>query len=95
MKTILAVCGVGYSSSTIIGERLRSLLEREDLTNEVRIQQATFNEIPNLLDSVDVIVTSSMVSGEYPVPVFGGVPFLTGIGMEELENRILEALAIE
>jgi len=95
VKTILAACGVGYSSSTIISERLRVLLEREGLTNEVRIKQVTYNEIPNLLDSVDVLVTSSMVSGEYPIPVFSGVPFLTGIGMEELENKILEALAIE
>ena len=94
MKTILTACGVGYASSTIIAERLRDLLERNGLTDEVRIQQATFNEIPNLLDSVDVVVTSSMVSGEYPIPVFSGVPFLSGIGMEELEDKILEALAI-
>ena len=92
MKTILTVCGVGYASSTIIAERLRDLLERNGLTGEIRIQQATFNEMPNLLDSVDVVVTSSMVSGEYPIPVYSGVPFLSGIGMEDLENKILEAL---
>lgn len=92
MKTILTACGVGYASSTIIAERLRDLLERNNLTREVRIQQGTFNEIPGLLDSVDCIVTSSMVSDSYPIPVFNGVAFLSGIGMEELENKILEVL---
>ncbi len=92
MKTILTACGVGYASSTIIAERLKDLLERNGLTDQVRIAQGTLNEIPNLLDSVDVIVTSSMVSGQYPIPVFSGVPFLSGIGMEELENKILDAL---
>ena len=92
MKTILAACGVGYSSSTIIAERLKDLLERNDLSDKVRIQQATLNELPNLIDSVDIAITSSMVSGEYPIPVFSGVPFLSGIGMEELENKVLEAL---
>ena len=92
MKTILTACGVGYSSSTIIAERIKDLLERNDLSDQVRIQQATLNELPNLIDSVDVVITSSMVSGEYPIPVFSGVPFLSGIGMEELENKVLEAL---
>ncbi len=92
MKTILTACGVGYASSTIIAERVKDLLERMDLSDQVRIQQATMNEIPNLLDSVDVVVTSSMVSEEYPIPVFSGVPFLSGIGMEELERKIIEAL---
>jgi Phosphotransferase system, galactitol-specific IIB component len=92
MKTILAACGVGYSSSTIITERLKDLLERNDLSDQVRLQQATLNEVPNLIDSVDIVITSSMVSGEYPIPVFSGVPFLSGIGMEELENKVLEAL---
>ena len=92
MKTIFTACGVGYASSTIIAERLRDLLERRGLTREVRIQQGTLIEIPGLLDSVDVVVTSSMVSGEYPIPVYSGVPFLTGIGQEELEQKILQDL---
>lgn len=92
MKTILTVCGVGYSSSTIIAERVRDLVERNGLSGEVRIQQATFNELPNLISSVEVVVASSKVSGEYPIPVFNGVPFLSGIGMEELEGKILKAL---
>ena len=92
MKTILTVCGVGYSSSTIIAERVQDLVKRNGLSGEVRIQQATFNELPNLVGSVDVVVASSKVSDEYPIPVFNGVPFLSGIGMEELENKILKVL---
>lgn len=92
MKTIVTACGVGYASSTIIAERIKALLEREGLTDEVRILQCTFNEVPGYLDSADCIVTSSMVSEEYPIPVFNGVPFLSGIGMEQLENSILEVL---
>lgn len=92
MKTIVTACGVGYASSTIIAERLKDLLARNGLTDEVRIAQCTFNEVPGWLDQADCIVTSSMVSGEYPIPVFNGVAFLSGIGMEELENKILEVL---
>jgi PTS system galactitol-specific IIB component len=92
VKTILTVCGVGFSSSTIIAERIRELLEQNGLSGEVRIQQATFNELPNLIGSADLVVTSSKVSGEYSVPVFNGVPFLSGIGSEELGSKILEAL---
>ena len=94
MKTIVTACGVGYASSTIIAERLKALFERENLTKEVRILQCTFNEVPGHFDSADCIVVSSMVAdaSSYPIPVFNGVPFLTGIGMEQLENSILEVL---
>ena len=92
MKTIVTACGVGFSSSTIIAERIKCLLEREGMADEVRILQCTFNEIPGLLDSADCIVTSSIVAGEYPIPVFNGVAFLSGIGQEELEKKIVEVL---
>jgi len=94
MKTIVTACGVGFASSTIIAERLKALLERENMTKEVRILQCTFNEVPGHLDSADCIVVSSMVANasEYPIPVFNGVPFLTGIEMDKLENKILEVL---
>ena len=92
MKTIVTACGVGFASSTIIAERVKALLEREGLTDEVRILQCTLNEVPGYLDSADCIVTSSMVYGDYPIPVFNGVAFLSGIGQEELEAKILEVL---
>ncbi len=92
MKTILTACGVGYASSTIIAERVKDLLARNGLTDEVRILQCTLNEVPGMLEDVDCVVTSSMVTGEFSVPMFNGVAFLSGIGMEELEEKILEVL---
>ena len=92
MKTIVTACGVGYASSVIIAERIRELLEREGLEKEARILQTTLNEVPGLADTADLFVTSSPLRGEYPAPVLNGVPFLSGIGMEELEQKILAVL---
>lgn len=92
MKTIVTACGVGFASSTIIAERIKALLAREGLTNKVIIKQCTLNEIPGYLDSADCIVTSSKVFTEYPIPVLNGVPFLSGIGIEKLEERLLEII---
>lgn len=92
MKTIVVACGAGFASSTIITERLRELLAGEGLINEVRIHQCTFNEIPGIIESADCVVTSSIFSGDYDVPIFNGVAFLSGIGQEELEAKILELL---
>ena len=92
MKTIVSACGVGFASSTVIAERLKAILERENMTDQVRIVQCTFNEVPGLLDTTNCIVQFSMVGSDYPVPTFNGVPFLTGIGQKELEQQILEVL---
>jgi Phosphotransferase system, galactitol-specific IIB component len=83
---------VGFASSTIIAERIKDLLQKEGLSDEVRILQCTLNEIPGHLDSADCIVTSSKTYGTYPIPVLNGVAFLSGIGVEDLEKKIIEIL---
>ncbi|MEA5050289.1 MAG: PTS sugar transporter subunit IIB [Oscillospiraceae bacterium] len=92
MKTIVTACGVGFASSTIIAERIKAILEREGMTDQVRIIQCTLNEVPGYIDRADCIVTSSKVYGEYPIPVLNGVAFISGIGMEQLDKQIVEIL---
>ena len=92
MKTVVVACGVGFASSTIMGERLKSLFEQEGMEDEIRLIQCTLNEVPGYLDSADVILTSSPMEGDFPIPVLSGVPFISGIGMEELKEQVLDIL---
>ncbi len=40
----------------------------------------------------DVIVTTSLMDSRTDVPVFSGVPLLTGIGQKELYDQIFSAI---
>jgi PTS system galactitol-specific IIB component len=87
---ILVACGTGAATSTHVATRLREELARRGIvvtTTQCRIQDVGVN-----LAGVDLIVTTSKVEETYEVPLFNGIPFLTGIGADKLLNQIVDTL---
>ncbi|MBS4207888.1 PTS sugar transporter subunit IIB [Bacillus sp. FJAT-50079] len=87
---ILVACGTGAATSTHVATRLREELARRGLgvtTTQCRIQDVAVN-----LTGIDLIVTTSKVAETYEVPLFNGIPFLTGIGADQLLNQIVKTL---
>lgn len=87
---ILVACGTGAATSTHVATRLREELARRGIvvsTNQCRIQDVAVN-----LTGIDLIVTTSKVEETYDVPLFNGIPFLTGMGADQLLNQIVKAL---
>ena len=87
---ILVACGTGAATSTHVATRLREELARRGLvvsTTQCRIQDVGVN-----LAGIDLIVTTSKVEETYEVPLFNGIPFLTGIGASQLLDRIVDTL---
>ena len=59
---------------------------------QVNIIQCRIQEVPRYIDSVSVIVATSQVPFSTSIPVINGVPILTGIGAEEVIEKIYKAL---
>ncbi|WP_203247281.1 PTS sugar transporter subunit IIB [Sporosarcina beigongshangi] len=87
---ILVACGTGGVTSTHVATRLKEELARRGIvvtTTQCRIQDIAVN-----LTGIDLIVTTSKVEKTYEVPLFKGIPFLTGIGADQLLTEIVKAL---
>ena len=60
----------------------------------VSIMTCSVQDLANRLSGCDVILSTAQVSFESGLPVFNGVPLLTGVGddelLEELAAKILE-----
>ena len=91
MKTVVVCCGAGMATSSILEGKVKDLLKRNGI--EARVLKSTITQLPGVMssNSVDLIIPSGMYQLE-GAQVVSGMPYLTGIGIEKMEQAIVEAL---
>lgn len=90
-KKILVSCGSAIATSTVVARKIVEELEKKDI--RVDIKQCKVAEITSQLDGVDLIVTTTPVTGVGDIPVIYTLSFLTGIGVEADMEKIISYVA--
>lgn len=90
IKNVLVACGTAIATSTHVSMRIKEEMQKRGL--QVNIIQCRVQEVPRYIDSVSVVVATSQVPFNAHVPIVNGVPILTGIGSEEVIEKIYNAL---
>jgi galactitol PTS system EIIB component len=88
--TIVVACGTAIATSTHVSMKIKEEMGKRG--KSINIIQCRVQEIPRYMDSASIIVSTTNVPFDVKVPVFDGIPFLTGIGLEEVINKIDQAL---
>ena len=86
---VIVACGSGMAASHVIMEQLRDMLRKEGF--EVDITATKVSDL-GADPHCDLIVTSTILQGNYSMPVVRAISFLTGIGMEKDLQKIVEIL---
>ena len=86
-KTILVVCGTGMASSAIMGDAVHELLKRNQVDSKVIL--CRYSQIKSYLSQADLVIASVNPPEELERPVILGTGFLTGVGVDQLEQAIL------
>ena len=86
---IIVACGSGMATSHVIMEQLREMLQKAGF--DVDISATKVSDL-GADPRCDVIVTSTILQGNYNMPVVRALSFLTGIGMEKDLQKIIEIL---
>ncbi|QTL97647.1 PTS galactitol transporter subunit IIB [Iocasia frigidifontis] len=91
-KKILVACGSGIATSTVIMDKLENGLKERGI--DIELEQSKISEAKNYIEDLkpDVIVVNGPVNTDYGIPAFSGVSFLTGIGVDELLDKIEKEL---
>ncbi len=91
-QKIIVACGTGVATSTLVHQHLDGLLSRNHIDAEVC--QCTFTEIEgNVDESTVVIIASSKVADEIGgIPVLVSIPYISGVGIEAFEKKVLAYL---
>jgi PTS system galactitol-specific IIB component len=89
-KRILIVCGTGIATSTMIADKVRTHLKQRGI--DVKVDQTKVSELHRGARGYDLIVATTQVPASVDVPVVKGLPFLTGVGVEqalaEVESKL-------
>ena len=89
MKKVIVACGTGRATSSMIAEKVRAVLEDNQV--DYTLSQAQLSEL-DMYKEADLFVTAMRVEEDYGVPMVVGTPFLVGIGEAEAAAKIIEIL---
>ena len=89
-KRVLVACGTGIATSTVVCKRVEDLLKNNGIDAEVI--QCKIAEIGTYEEQADLLVTTTIPSREYKIPVVKAVNYLTGMQTEKTDQEILSAL---
>ena len=90
-KVVLVACGTAVATSTVVAKSIEEACKNAGI--RVSIRQCKASEVPMLVNQgADLIVTTTPLPKNLTVPVIQGLAFLTGIGKDQVLNKIIEAL---
>ncbi|MED3624751.1 PTS sugar transporter subunit IIB [Neobacillus thermocopriae] len=89
-KTVLVACGAGIATSTVVCNRVENLLKENNVNAEVI--QCKISEVKSRQVDADLIISTTILPTTYDIPSIIATAYITGIGMEALDKKILDAL---
>lgn len=85
--TVLVACGAGIATSTVVCDRVENLLKDNHVNAEV--VQCKISEVSSRQESADLIVSTTILPTTYNIPAEIATAYITGIGMDKLDQKIL------
>ncbi|MDR2277730.1 PTS system D-arabitol-specific IIB component (Gat family) [Vagococcus fluvialis] len=89
-KRVLVACGAGIATSTIVNQRIEDLLANNGI--DADLKQIKIVEAKGLEGEADLIVSTTIAPTTYSIPIVIATSYITGIGMEAVDQQILDAL---
>lgn len=86
---ICVVCGAGFATSKLIADQLKTLLNERNIDTNIIVTRVS--DLSNV-SNYDLIVTATLLSDSYDVPVVRTMSFLTGISMDKDVDMIVDVL---
>ncbi len=91
-KVVLVACGTAIATSTVVAKAIEEACKKAGI--RVMTRQCKAAEVPGLVQQgADLIVTTTPVPKNITIPVIQGLPFLTGIGKDQVLKQIIDVLS--
>jgi PTS system galactitol-specific IIB component len=87
---VIVACGSGVATSTVIASKLKELLQENNIN--AQIVQCTLHEVEANAEGASLVLSSMPNLRVEGIPVVLAFPYITGIGVEALNQKILEIL---
>lgn len=91
MKKIIVACGAGVVTSTTAMNKLNEELGKRGYKEGVdyKLIQTSVQSVESMADDADAAVTTTQYDNDdIKIPVFNGLPLLTGIGADAVVDKV-------
>lgn len=89
-KVVLVACGTAIATSTVVAISIEEAMKERGIP--VTTRQCKAAEVGGRLEGVDLVVTTTSLNGNFGVPVIQTLAFLTGIGKQDVIDKIADVL---
>lgn len=90
-RKVIVACGGAVATSTMAAEEIKELCDENNIALD--LVQCRVNEIETYMDGADLICTTARVDRQFgEIPVVHGIPFISGVGIDVLRDKILTIL---
>lgn len=87
---VLVACGAGIATSTVVMKKVEDLFARNNIPVDIR--QIKIAEAAGLQNQADLLISTTMLPTAYSIPAIQAMAYLTGIGVDKVEAKILDAV---
>ncbi|WP_434784197.1 PTS sugar transporter subunit IIB [Macrococcus bovicus] len=90
MKKVLVACGAGIATSTVVTNKVENLIKEHQI--DAQVEQCKIAEVKGKQADADLIVSTTILPTTYDIPAIVATAYITGIGMDKLDQKILDEL---
>ncbi|GAA4714443.1 PTS sugar transporter subunit IIB [Brevibacillus fulvus] len=90
MKKVIVACGSGVATSQTVASKVKKLLDQKGI--QAQVEAVDIKSLDTFIKDCAVYIAITKPAKQYPVPVCNGIAFLTGVGMENELQKVIEAL---
>lgn len=91
MKKVIVACGSGVATSQTVASKVKRMLEEKKI--RAQVEAVDIKSIDQHLKRCDAYISITGPKNiNTDVPIFNGIAFLTGAGMDKEFERLVEVL---
>ena len=104
MKKIVLACGAGAATSTLVAQKVATMLDANGYAGKYEIVQCAISEAKDACnvtpvahtvsdEGADLLIATTVAPEGLTCPYVSGVPFMTGMNRVAAEKAVLDVMA--
>lgn len=90
MKNVIVACGSGVATSQTVASKVKRILDENRI--KANVEAVDIKSLDSYIKSADVYISITKSNKEYDIPMLNGIPFLTGMGIQEETEKLIQIL---
>lgn len=90
MKKVIVACGSGVATSQTVASKVTRLLNERNQSH-IKVEVIDLKSLDSHIKDSAAYIAITKVDKQYPIPVINSIAFLTGMGMEQELQKVIDA----